>query len=252
MFDPGRPGNDVDAGLAQRLAQVGWRPAGRPGHEGDDIARVGAQEQRLLAGRLDVAEDADAPVHRLVAVADRAEPHSAGIDALAEALDRRRMVDQPGGQEHVARADLHVAAARDERVVVARQRRNLAVLHHGAIERGLLAQAAQQRGPADALEAGIVVALGDQRGAARAGIDNTRGAAEARQVDRGGEAGGPAANDETIEHAASCGVSRSDYNGPGARLFRRAPTVRELAVAWRRWMAGLLQDRKSVGEGQSV
>src|SRR5436305_68871 len=59
------------------------------------------------------ADDADALVHRFIAVADRAETNRAMRDALAQAFGVRLSVDEARRQQHRARPDLAVIQSRD-------------------------------------------------------------------------------------------------------------------------------------------
>ena len=85
-------------------------------------------------------------------------------------------------------------------------------------------QAGEQIGPADALEAGIVVALRDEGRPACAVIDNADLPPITRQIDRGGKPRRPAADDETVQHAE---VTREGPLSSEARIERVAQPVAE-------------------------
>src|SRR4051794_2090990 len=117
------------------------------------------------------SEHADALVRCLVAVADRAEADRAMRDAVAQAFRLRLRVDQPRREQHGAGANLAFIKSCGKAAILAPQLAHAAAYEVGAVALRLLAQAREQRAAVDALEARIIVALGDQRRAALAGVD---------------------------------------------------------------------------------
>ena len=131
-------------------------------------------------------------------------------DALAQALGIGLLVDEAGGENDGAGAQPLAVGDGGERVAVMRERAHRAVPQLGAVAPRLFAQPLEQRRPGDALEARIIVAHGDQRGAAVAGIDDQRLAAVAREIDRRRQSGRAAADDQAVEH----GVTRPPPRSP--------------------------------------
>src|SRR5882757_7311572 len=98
---------------------------------------------------------------------------------------------------------------RNESVPVRRQGIHHTWLNRHIILSCLLAEAPQEFLAADTLEAGIVVTVGDEARTAFSAIDHAKGSAVSRKVDRGGQAGGTPANDETVKHRW---VQRASHN----------------------------------------
>src|SRR5262245_6385272 len=102
------------------------------------------------------------------------------------------------------------------------------MLQRRAISPGLRAQLGQQLLAGNSRETGIVVAVGDERGTARAAVDEHDVAAKTREVDGRGQAGRAATDDEAIDlwsagnHGALASPGRPGHNGEvGPRFARR-------------------------------
>ena len=118
------------------------------------------------------ADHADALVHRLVAVADRAEADRTMRDTVAQAFSFGPRVERPVAISTVRARNLPSSDAASEAVVLALQAVTFPRDEIGAVAFRLFAQARQQRAAVDALKAGVIVAFRNERGTAFAGVDN--------------------------------------------------------------------------------
>jgi hypothetical protein len=186
---------------------------------GQATSSVQSSVTSRLKPRRNGAEDADRLLGDLEAVAHRAEAEESPGEEIAPALDVGHVVDDAGGEDHAARGRrLAVRGGGHEQPIVAlAQIDDLAVLDLDAVADRVRLEPAEDLVALDAVwEAREVVALGDQRGSARARIDDLGAAAEAREIDRGGEPRGPAADDQAIELGVGVRHVGTSRNAVGA------------------------------------
>jgi len=137
----------------------------------------------------------------LIAIADRAQPHLAGVNGRLDVGHVRQPVLDTGGEDDPPGDAAALAVTHAEALDMRLDVLDLAVLQACAVASGLFAQPGQQVVAADARwKARVVARPRYPRGAAAAGIDHQTAASEARQVQRGGEAGGTAADDQAVGH----------------------------------------------------
>ena len=162
-----------------------------------------AQVERLAHARGAVGEDADVAVDHLVAVAHRAVAQRADAQRRRQVGNVRLDVARAGGQQHERRAGTAVVPASDETSLVAPVTLDRAHSSGGeadAVRLGVLAHVAHQACAVDPVgKAGHVVRTCYPRSPAVAFVDNQHAAPEARQVERAGQAGRTAADDEGVE-----------------------------------------------------
>src|SRR5215203_3648611 len=150
---------------------------------------------------LHVSDHANAPVHSFKTIADGAESDGARVDSISEPLDLRAFIDKAGCKQYKPSLNFHITALSNEAIVPATKKcSDSPPLQCGAIQQGLVAQAAKQIRAPDTFEAWIVMTFRNQRRAAFPIVNQPCHSAVARQVGRGGQAGGPTPDDETIQH----------------------------------------------------
>src|SRR5690242_15928416 len=148
-----------------------------------------------------MADDADPSVDHFPAIADRAVPDQAATDRALQVREVGFDIDDAGGEHDRACAhrftrDIHLEClvtewndALDTRLAQLR-----------AVELRLLAQSTQQIAARDALgKSGIVVRSRDERGATCISVEHDHAPAKSREIERGGEPGGPAAYDDAVD-----------------------------------------------------
>ncbi len=151
-----------------------------------------------------MAKHRDALARRFVAVADRAVADQSALDRIMQVGQLRLDIFRAGREEDAARPDLDFRAVSEvavgfEKACCLPQRGHRAGFRTPVIAREVLALAGQQILAGNAIgETGKVVAARDPGRPAFPGIDKAEIPLEARKIQRGGEPGRPAADDEAI------------------------------------------------------
>ena len=180
----------------------GFRLQRLVGRDQGDVGGEAAQEHRLGDAVAVAADHADLLVGDLIAVADRAIADQPARQRLVVQLlvHRRAAVGDAGGEQHGARlAEPEPQVAQKPLVVRSSRVTNSCSIGAPYLLR-LLAHPPDQFLARDPVgKAGMVARARDPRGAALAAIDHQDVEMEAREIDRGGQPGGAAADDQAVE-----------------------------------------------------
>ena len=148
------------------------------------------------------ADHGHALVGHFVAIADRAIAQQPAAERFGVELvvhPFRPVVDHAGRQQDGARAEVLVVAAHDEMVAIAPQVGHAAGFAQRAVASRLVAHAFEQFVAVDPVgKTRMIVAGGDPARPARTAIEHADRKVIARQIDRGGQPGGPRTHDDAV------------------------------------------------------
>jgi hypothetical protein len=190
------------------------------------MARVRAQEKRLLVGFVADSEQPNAPINCLEGIAYRAKPDSSASYRGIDSVDRGPFVNEAGCEQDGLGLDF---AARVKRRETFRrtppQRFDASRFNYRAEAFGLLAQPREQIAAWNALETREVMACRNESGTARAVVNGECPSPVTREVVGCGQSRGAPCYDQAIQHFSMNGGVLAFVHTPRPLRFTQAMRI---------------------------